>query len=283
MRFALILPAVAVALQTFAPAPQTSPLADVLKLAGDYVAGYERALPRLAVEEQSLQRVMLPNEDPKMRALRADLVVALVTNAGWTAFRDVFEVDGKPIRVRDDRLAPLLQRPTAQSLSQARQITDESARQQLLPEGIEFRRVLDEPLTPLLYLRAANQVRSVFKLDGVRRYVGREVVVVRFTERGKPRLIATVDDAAAAGAFWIDPVSGQVLSSEITMETKSRALTVTAAVRIAYEEDARLKTFVPVTMDEQYDLAAGPRALRIEARTTYSKHRVLATEGTTPR
>jgi hypothetical protein len=277
MRYALVLPMIAVAFQPPAT-PQTPVLADVLKLAGEYVAGYERALPRLAVEEQSLQRVMLPNEDPKMRALRADLSVVLMPNTGWTAFRDVFEVDGKPTRERDERLSKLLQQPTSQSLSQARQITEESARQQLLPDGIEFRRLLEEPLTPLAFLRAANQARSVFKLDGVRRYVGREVIVLRFTERGKPRLIATVDDAPAAGAFWIDPASGQVLSSDITMETKSRAVAVTAAIRIAYEEDIRLKTFVPVSMDEQYDLAAGPRALRIEGRTTYSKHRVLAAD-----
>lgn len=52
-------------------------------------------------------------------------------DGGWLPFRDVFEVDGRRLRDRDDRLVRLLLHPSRSSTERAQRIMAESTRYNL--------------------------------------------------------------------------------------------------------------------------------------------------------
>ena len=77
----------------------------------------------------------------------------------WMAFRDVFDVDGKPVRDRGERLAQLFLNRSMSTDRQIRKILDESARYNI---G-DIQRNVNTPVYPLLFLETANQFRFKFK------------------------------------------------------------------------------------------------------------------------
>src|SRR5207249_2085981 len=167
-------------------------------------------------------------------------------------FRDVFEMDGKPVRDRQERLATLFLKSTSEPLDQALRIASESARFNL-NASIEIGRTINAPMTALVFLRWENQPRSTFRLDGVERIGGIECAIVRFTERTQPRLIATNNDSPASGAFWIEPASGRIQRSELMLDTEAaqrRIVTVTVRILVNYADQPELKLWLPVSMDE---------------------------------
>ena len=80
-------------------------------------------------------------------------------DAPWTELRDVFEVDGRPIRSRDDRLEHLLREPAGRASADVSTIIAESARFNI---G-DVDRNVNTPLFTLQFLEAANQARFRFK------------------------------------------------------------------------------------------------------------------------
>jgi hypothetical protein len=81
-------------------------LATVLERTAAYVAEFYRRLSGIVAEEHYLQNwysVRRPAEKVTLshRELRSDLVLIRPPGeASWTELRDVFEVDGRPIRNR---------------------------------------------------------------------------------------------------------------------------------------------------------------------------------------
>ena len=77
-------------------------------------------------------------------------------------FRDVFEVDGKPVRDREDRLQKLFLAPSPDAYAQLVRIKEESARYNI---GSVDRNI-NLPLFALQFLRAEHRTRSRFKISG---------------------------------------------------------------------------------------------------------------------
>ena len=118
---------------------QTPDLDALLDKAGDYVADYERTFVGVVAEETYRQQVRIPGGPtcadfrPKPTVQRRDLksdVLLVRAPAGdrWIQFRDVFEVDGKPVRDRDERLTKLFLQPSADAARQVQDIAAASAR-----------------------------------------------------------------------------------------------------------------------------------------------------------
>src|SRR5689334_13552330 len=131
----------AIALAAAAPVfPQTSEIDAVLDKAGDYVAAYERTFIGVVGEELYRQQVRggrsrtdargFPVEAPaQQRDLKSDLLlVRAPAGDRWIEFRDVFEVDGKPVRDRAERLARLFLQPSSSTQQQIDDIAAASAR-----------------------------------------------------------------------------------------------------------------------------------------------------------
>lgn len=248
---------------------QAPPLAELLRSAGAYLTEYERQVSAIVAEERYHQvaRSSAPMTTVARR-LRSDVLVITNEAAGWVGFRDVFEVDGRPVRNRDERLARLFLKPHADTLRQAKRIAEESARFNVNLERHAVSRTVNMPMTALRFIRVQNQPRSTFKTDGVTTVDGIRAVVVRFNERAQPRIIATADRAAAHGRFWIELDTGRIVRSELAFETKGMVTTIT----VAFAPEDKVGLWVPVSMEEEYRIGIGD-ALLVEGHATYSNFR----------
>ena len=120
----------------------------------------------------------------------------------------------------------------------------------------------------LTYLRGSNQPRSEFTIAGRKDIGGVSAVALKFKERTKPTIIRAPDvDLPATGHFWIDPESGRVLKSEVSIAERRS----TAKITVTYGAVPKLTVWAPIIMLEEY---TGPEM--ISAKATYSNFRQFA-------
>ena len=136
----IALAAIGVALMWASSSAQEPALETVLARAAAYVVEFQRQLSGVVAEEQYVQDVRYPlatstRVNPLLarhRELKADLLMVKPVGADrWIQFRDVFDVDGKAVRDRNERLIHLFLAPDASSAAQVQRITDESSRYNL--------------------------------------------------------------------------------------------------------------------------------------------------------
>jgi hypothetical protein len=273
------------------PAPAQQPeLASVLERAAAYVADFHRQLASIVVEERYIQDVhtpvlLTPPGGPGAslgilhRTLISDLLlVRPVGSDRYLEYRDVFDVDGQPVRDRGERLMDLFVAPSAQTAEQASRILAESARYNI--GGIQ--RNVNTPVFPLMFLTADSQRRFVFKrakdrapkaataapADGAFR-IAAEIWVIEYRERSDDTIIRTGRgiDLPTQGRFWIDPATGQVLMTELTVED----VKLRATIDVSYQSEPVAGLLVPIEMRERYDDKA--RGSRIIGRASYGRLR----------
>jgi hypothetical protein len=260
------------------PAAQMPAVETIMARAGGYVSRFVEAFSNVVAAERYVQEVATEAPLPTAmsgsrvavtlartrRDLRSDF---LLLRAGgpleWRPFRDVFEVDGRTIRDRDDRLATLFLNPSPTAIEQAARIAQESARYNIGLAG----RTVNTPILSLLFLQSHIQPRFRFELDRREAGVGPNVWRVAYTEVVVPTLIRGIAanddrDLPSSGHYWIDTQTGRVARAELRLSTA----TVTAAIVTNFRDDARFGIAVPVEMREQYQIAENPQR-RQPART----------------
>jgi VWFA-related protein len=256
------------------PEDRSPELTAALDAAGAYLEQYEHRISAIGAEEQYQQAVTplpvasgpIPSRQnavngpaaPVTRSTRANIMTISLGATGWVTFRDVFQVDGRPVRDRQERLARVLQHVTPDSLEQARRIATESARYNLNPDTTRIDRTINVPMTALLFLRAANQSRSSFRLGKPERIGGVDCVTLEFSERSQPRLIQTADGAPAQGTFWIDMADGgRIIKTEVRMQSgRAPGQSVRSQTTVTYARADKLDLWMPAVMDETYEVAA---------------------------
>ena len=268
--------------------PRVPTLDDVLKRSAEYVAGFRAQLSGIVAEETYRQEITNTgrigsgsNTANSVRTLRSDLLLVKPTDSDrHVELRDVFEVDGKPIRDRQSRLEQLLNSPNADI--RIGEIISESARYNI---G-RIQRTINTPLMALIFLDAANQrrfdfthvvkARQVFTDERDRAIndtavfrVSTEMWNVEYQERRRPTIITAPngDNRPARGRFWIDPSSGQVLISELIVDGGG----VIATITVSYQSEPLLGFLVPVEMRESY--VRDPE--RITGHAEYGKFRPI--------
>ena len=149
----------------------------------------------------------------------------------------------------------------------------ESARYNLNPETTRIDRTINVPMTALLFLRGANQPRSSFRLGKPERVNGIDCVTLQFTERSQPRLIRTGDGAPAEGTFWIDLANGgRIVKTEVRMQSAGvPGQNVRSRTAVAYAGVDKLNLWVPVSMDESYEVLSTRQT--VTGHATYSDFR----------
>jgi hypothetical protein len=257
------------AIVTIGTAAQEKPsLNDVLKRTAAYVAGFQRQLSGIVAEEEYVQDVAytarIGGGSGRTRKLRSDLMLIKPADADrYVELRDVFEVDGAPVRERQDRLQPLLRENSATAGSQLAAIIAASAQYNI---G-SIQRNVNTPLMALQFLEAANQERVKFTHvpkpapvftdtpgragnDTAVFRVATEMWTVAFAERKQNTLIRTpaARDLPAHGRFWIDPATGSVLISELVVDGGG----VIATITVSYQSEPLMGFLVPVEMRETY-------------------------------
>lgn len=262
-------------------------LAEVLARAAAYVDRYVETMASLTAEEKFVQdlrpitrwvmqapgaienRSYTPpalGRDQSHRELTSDVVLLRVgPPLGWRVYRDVFEVNGKPVRDRDARLQQLFFEPAETAAAQSVRIAEESARLNLNLGGVE--RTLNAPGLPLGFLQADMQPRFAFTLD---RRDGGTVWIVRYEEHARPTVFQhnrTLDNPSS-GRLWINVDSGRVLRTEQVVKPETFTVTVTTT----FEQDDRFGIAVPAEMREAI---TGTLNLRysLEGTARYSNYR----------
>src|SRR5262245_228593 len=265
---------------------QEPSIAAVLERAGEYVTSFQRQLSGVVAEETYIQDVREPlpsgagprapmRGGPTHRELKSDLLLVKPEKADrWIQFRDVFEVDGKPIRDRSERLMKLFVEPTAATADRAEQIVTESARYNI---G-NVVRTINVPVFALLILDPQRQEHFRFSRadkGGPALPIGRDLAVpdgtwvIRYEETGHGTMITTTfgRDLPSRGRFWIDPSTGRVLMSELVAEDTL----VAGTVIVRYQQDVLGELLVPVLMRERY--YERRNTARIDGAATYGKFR----------
>jgi hypothetical protein len=265
-------------------ADQPVKLATVLERAGAYVADFHRQLSSIVAEERYVQdwtqSRRVGSHSLGHRELLSDLL--LVKPEGfraWMEFRDVFEVDGAPVRERDERLVKMFLTPSLSTNEQIAKILAESARFNI---G-DINRNVNTPVFPLLFLESDNHYRFKFKQTEDRKpataadplasggafRVSTEVWVVAYQEKEAHTMIRTDGerDLPSKGRFWIDPATGRVLMSELTAENRN----IRATINVSYQSEPLLGLLVPIEMRERYESKRSGSL--VEGRATYGRFR----------
>ena len=262
---------------------QEPTLPTVLARAGAYVATVERVVSGIVAEERysqqwtALPRGWTPTNEARHRELVSDLLIVKLESAGlWLQFRDVFDVDGAPVRDRDERLMKLFLQPTGSPNDQLDQILSESSRYNI--GNIE--RNINTPLLTMFFLDPRYQPRFRFfrtkdrnpalATVGDASGLPADAWVIRFEEGPTHTLLRntrTNGDLPTHGRFWIDPATGRVLVTELVAEDPTLRATIDVRFRAGLLDGMLL----PVSMRERYE-GRRNKSL-IEGWATYDKFR----------
>ena len=244
----------------------------LLQRAASYVSDFEARFSNVVAEEHYVQRA--PSRLRSMsgmpilvhRDLKSDfLFVKVPGDDTWIPFRDVFEVDGKPVRDRQERLTALFLQPPAIAVDQAKQIASESARYNI---G-DVLRTINVPVLALEVLRLSNQHRFTFSHLQPDRRIGRDVWSIEYHERQMPTIVRGEGgkNISSEGRVWIEASTGRVVKTELIVEDTF----VRATITTYYRPDAGFGFYLPVEMQEQYTGVRG--SATIVGTATYSKFR----------
>jgi hypothetical protein len=267
------------AIATAAAGAADEPTLDVvLGRAAAYVADYQKRLQGIVAEEVYIQNLTTPTRgrsrfNREGRQLRSDvLLVKLGDDDWWMQFRDVFEVNRRPVRDRDQRLSKLFIDAKADARAQAQSIQNESARYNLGP----VLRTINIPIMAILFFEKVNQPRLEFqqgKAGNVKRFSAlaaqEDVWMIEFREIGPGTMVRGANnlDIPSHGRAWIDRTNGRILRTElITADTQLRA-----TVDVSYKAAPGLEVLVPGEMREIYMVLT--TETRIDGKATYDKFR----------
>ncbi len=247
-------------------------LGQVIERIGLYVDDYGDRLSVIVGVEHYEQR----QSDPQVERHLVSEIAFVPVRKDWLVFRDVFEVDGRQVGNRIDRLQKLLVESPQAGFEQARRIADESARYNLGP----IQRNLNTPTMCLFAMRSENLDRFKFRKLREERIAAEDVWQIRFEEKHRPTIVRTPEgrDLPMTGHLWVRPSDGAVFKTDLAITFLVEGVASRATVSVVYAGDARLKTMLPVTMDERYggELAKGggergnALAPTIECRAAYS-------------
>ena len=193
------------------------------------------------------------------------------SDAGFLVpYRDVAEVDGRPVKDRDARAMQLFTSGGAPSSATLRRITEEGARYNL---G-NVRRTVNIPTMALLVLHPRHIGRFDFEMGGTETIDGVETSVVRFREKRGPTLIHTGrgDDVFSFGRLWV-AADGSVRQSAFQIEERESGIRI--RVDVLYRDVPSLGLLMPAEMRETYTNVPGDRLRSIESKATYQNFRVF--------
>jgi hypothetical protein len=271
-----------------AAAAEPPTVKDVLARVGDYVVRYEQELSGIVAEEQYVQQdglspppMGIPQPPKPRRELKSDLLLVRAAGSdGYVQFRDVFEVDGHPVRDRSERLVKLFLDPSGESARQTGQIIAESARYNL---GT-IQRNINLPLLALMFMHPRNQSHFTFTMSTEDRGIPKglpesghfsvsvDVRVLSFRETTRPTLVRDPSnkrgEARSSGRIWVETDTGRIMMTELVVDSTS----VRSSIQVSYQSEPLVGFLVPVEMRESYTMSP-PSRYRIDGTASYGNFR----------
>jgi len=233
----------------------------VLSSAMRYTMNYEQRFALLAADEQyvqELQRPPNPGSNPSranpgsgaisQQVIKSDyLLVQLGGNGeGFMPYRDTYEVNGRKLRERDDRLLKLFTKNDKWRFDKAAAFSSDSAKHNL---G-NVARTINRPLLALMFLHPRVNERFEFTDGGEETTAGRVLRKAIYKEVARPTLIKASRgrDLAMTGILWIDPFTGTVVKTELNAADAA----VRTQITVTFRRDDSLDLWVPEKMEEHY-------------------------------
>lgn len=243
-----------------AAAAQAPNVDELIARASVYVHQFVTLFSNVVAEERYEQQITVPR---RKRLLTGDfLLVRYPQDTFWLALRDVAEVDGKPVRDREERIMKLLTEPSTDAQRRAREIADASSRYNLLNIGN-----LNNPLLAMAFLQVQYVDHFRFNLSGIDKKVGPDARTVRFVEFQRPTILKgpSNGDLPSQGLFWIEEGTGRVVKTELQLGTRGFPIRIVTQ----YAFDAELGINVPVQMNDWYPDGTG----EFRGKATYGQFR----------
>jgi hypothetical protein len=241
-------------------------LQTVLDRATVYVSKFIGEFHNVVAEEVYVQEMSTPR---RKRAMKSDfLFIRYPDVVGSMALRDVFEVDGKPVRdaAQADRMMKLFTSPVTNAMQRARALAEEGARYNLLDIG-----TLNNPVLAMVFLQANYRPRFRFNLAGIEKDLGPTVRTVRFQEFRIPSILraGANQDLLARGLMWVDEETGRVVKTRLQVGPGR----IPPEIVTTYRHEPELGIDVPAGMEEWYPDARGGD---IRGVATYGRFRRFA-------
>jgi hypothetical protein len=230
----------------------------------EYMAAYVKEFGNVVAEEDYVQ-LLIRGGSNQVR-LKSDLLLVTTNNeVGWTQYRDVFAVNGRPVRDREARVQKLFLENPATAPRLALEIVTESARYNV---GTLVRNI-NTPTLPLEYLSPKRIGGIAFWRDGDETVDGIRAVKLGFEETARPTMVQPDVggrvDTPAKGIYWVDASSGRILKTQISLRAGKAEMFTT----VSYKPAQNLGLWVPAEMHEKYTTVTE----EIEGRATYKNFR----------
>jgi hypothetical protein len=259
-RLALLL--VGIAVTPLVPVAQSAaPTALIRERVADYVQRFVDDLTNVVAEERYVQEF---RRAPDRRRLRSDFL--LVKSPGeehrYQTFRDVLEVDGRPVRDQQARITQLFLEPFASAVKRAGEIEAESFRQSLR------RGRLVDPLQGISCLQAFYQPQFEFSVASAARGAGADVIELHFTQitsTGRSQI-------PLRGKALLVEQTGRVLKTELTAGSGSNVRVTTTE----FGFNAALRIDVPLRVRDQMPISGGDEFSGTAEYTNFRRFQVRA-------
>ena len=261
-----VLPAVALAKAGQVGNQPGSGFTTVLSSAMRYTMNYEQRFALLAADEHYVQEVLRPpnpgdnlsRSNPgggmrgggqmNLQTIKSDYLLVQLggDGEGFMPFRDAYEVKGRKVRERNDRLLKLFTSNDKSRFEKAAAISSDTAKHNL---G-NVARTINIPLLAMMFLHPRVNERFEFTDGGEDNINGRILRKAIYKEVARPTLIKTSRgrDLAMTGTLWIDPFNGAVMKTELNAADPI----VRSQVIVTFRRDEALELVVPEKMEEYY-------------------------------
>lgn len=240
---------------------QAPRLKEVVRRLSAYLDSYDQRLAAVVAEEQYRQTI-----GPRERNLRSDYALTRAADKeAWVGYRDTFEVDGRPIRDREDRLIQLL---TGGTTAAAARIAEESSRFNL--GNTLIARNINVPTLVFEMLHPRNQWRFRFSKSGEDEIAGTRTWRLDYEEHEQPTFIRNSNgrDRPTHGSIWVNPATGEVWQTRLMWDSDPRG-----TITVTYGRVPNIDALVPLAMTERYDA----KDSTITGDASYSNYRQFQT------
>jgi hypothetical protein len=214
--------------------------------AGAYARSAYPRLANLVATEEYRQQLGVPSNgliSARLRERRLKSEVLLVRHpaetSNWLFFRDVLEVDGKPVPGHQDRLTNLFISPTLANWQLVREIAH-ADRQYHLPGSTAAE---TNPFVVVALMDRSYWPRLLFKRGRQDKDVGPGVWRLEL-EEAKGDQEPILARGLARGTVWVEAATGRILQSEVRIGSSLGAPTS----RTTFHYDEALQVAVPVDM-----------------------------------
>jgi hypothetical protein len=256
----------ALAAVTALAAGQAPKIGDVVGRIGSYVSEYGSRLENVVSEETYQQFSKSLFGLSLVRNLRSDYALTYLAERGWVGYRDTFELEGQPVRGREDRLRRLL---AGGAISQATLIDRQNSRFNLAND--RFTRTVNLPTLALELLEPRYGHRFSARRISSEPPAGGTDWRLEFRERDRPTIVRTPDGRNQPSRIEVlaDPVSGEIHRTVMSWDR------VKGAITVEFGRVDGIPVPVPISMVERFSNGTD----EVGGDATYANYRRFETSG----